>query len=103
VPITLDQNKGLCLVRLEGEVNISSAAELKKILIEALATRKELHVDLEHASELDITALQLLWAAEREARGSSVGFTLVGDIPEAISATLVGAGFEKFPIPPSPK
>lgn len=99
MPITLNQNEGLCLIRMEGEINISSAAELKKLLIEGLASGSELRVDLERATELDVTALQLLWAAEREARGLGAGFTLAGRVPEEISVALSDAGFEKFPIP----
>ena len=103
MPATLDQNERLCLIRLEGEVNISSAAELKKLLIEALASGKELRLDLECATGLDVTALQLFWAAERAARGFGVGFTLVGCVPEEISVALSDSGFEKFPIPVDPK
>ena len=97
MPVTLDQSEAVCLVRLEGEIGIASAAELKKLLIEALASGRELRVDLERAAELDVTALQLLWAAEREARGSGVGFALAGRVPEAISAAAGDAGFETFP------
>jgi anti-anti-sigma factor len=103
VSINLDQNEGECLIRLEGEVDISSAAELKKLLLEALASGRELRVDLERTTELDVTALQLLWAAERKAGGSSVGFSLLGRVPEEISVALSDAGFKKFPIPADTK
>jgi hypothetical protein len=42
--------------------------------------------------------LQLLWAVEREARGSSRGFTLAGRVPAEISIAVVVAGFETFPV-----
>jgi len=98
MPVTLDQGEGRCVIRLEGEINIGSAAELKKLLLQALACGRELRLDLEHATELDVTAWQLLWAAEREARGSSRGFTLLGQVPGEISAAVVDAGFETFPV-----
>jgi len=101
MPVTLEQGEGWCLIRMEGEVDISSAADLKKLLIDAVASGKELRVDLERATELDVTALQLLWAAEREARGAVVPVTLAGHLPEAISVAVSDAGFEKFPIPVS--
>jgi anti-anti-sigma factor len=103
VSITLDQNEGQCLIRLEGEVDISSAAELKKLLLEALASGRGLRMDLERTTELDVTALQLLWAAEREARGSGVGFSVLGRVPEEISAALSDAGFKEFLIPTNTK
>jgi anti-anti-sigma factor len=99
VSITLDRKEGQCLIHLEGAVDIASAAELKALLLEALASGKDLRVDLERTSELDVTALQLLWAAERAAGGSGVGFSLSGRVPEEISVALRDAGFEKFPIP----
>ena len=99
MPVTLDQTEAQCFVRLEGEINIAAAAELKNLLLQALASGKELRVDLERAAELDVTALQLLWAAEREARGSGRGFALAGRLPEEILAAATDAGLEKFPAP----
>jgi anti-anti-sigma factor len=96
--VTLEQSEALCVLRLEGEINIACAAELKKLLLQALASGRELRVDLEGATEVDVTALQLLWAAEREARGSGRGFTLAGRVPEEIAATAGDAGLEKFPV-----
>jgi len=97
MPVTLDQGEGRCVIRLDGEINIGSAAELKELLLQALASGRELRIDLEHATELDVTALQLLWAAEREARGSSRGFTLAGQVPGEISVAMGDAGLETFP------
>jgi len=95
--VTLDQSGAQCLVRLEGEITIASAAELKKSLLEALASGKALSVEWEGASGLNVTGLQLLWAVEREARGSGVRFALQGRVPEEIAATACDAGMESFP------
>ena len=103
MPLTLDQNEEGCLIRLEGEINIAFAAELKKLLLEALGSAKDVRLDMEQATELDIAAWQLLYAAEREAKRSGVGFTLVGRVPEEISLTFNEAGCERFPIPADPK
>ncbi len=102
MPITLVQSEGLCLIRLEGEINVASAAELKKLLLEALANQqqREVRVELKKASELDISILQLLLAAEREARASGKGFSLAGGVPEQIATSVAEAGFESFPVPP---
>lgn len=99
MPIVLDQNELQYVICLEGEIDIASAAELKKLLLEALASGKELRVDLARATELDVTALQLFWAAGREASAAGVGFNLAGEVPAAITSTLGDAGFEQFPIP----
>ncbi len=67
--VTLEQSERLIVLRLEGVIDIASAAELKLLLQDALKSGKEVSVSLEAATELDVTVFQLLWAAEREARG----------------------------------
>ncbi len=101
--VTLDHGEGDCLLHLDGEINIASAAELKALLIEALASGKDLRVDLERATQLDITALQLLWAAERKAAGAELRFTVAGSVPQELADAVAEAGFEKFPVPAGQK
>lgn len=95
---TLEKNEALCSIRLEGEMNIASAAELKAALLRGLDCGTELRVYLAGATALDVTALQLLWAAEREARRSGHLFTLAGGVPEELLLAVLEAGFEKFPV-----
>jgi hypothetical protein len=99
VPFTLEQSAGLCEIRVSGAINIAGATDWKKCLLQALAGGTEMRLRLELGSELDITALQLLWAAEREARALGTRFTVVSPIPEEIAITVRGGGFDKFPIP----
>jgi len=102
VPITLEQNEVESVIRLEGAISIPLAAELKQMLIQALSEGKGLRIDLESCTELDITALQLLWAAEREARKSSAVFAAAGSVPEEITIAATAVGFERFPVPTEP-
>jgi anti-anti-sigma regulatory factor len=95
---TLEQSAGVCRVRLQGDLSIASAAELKASLLGALASATELQVDLAEATALDITAMQLLWAANEEARRSGHAFTLAGNIPEEMLLGFREAGFENIPI-----
>ena len=96
MPIALEQAETQNVIRLEGAIDISSAAELKTLLQQALGAGKEVHLSLEHATALDVTAVQLLWAAGRQAKGTGIEFTLVGPVPEEISTALGDAGFESF-------
>lgn len=97
--ITLAESEALSAIGLEETVDISSVAELKALLVKALSAGKAVRLSLEKAAYLDVTAIQLLWAAEREARGAGVGFALEGPIPESITAALLDAGFDRFPVP----
>jgi anti-anti-sigma regulatory factor len=96
VSITLEQSESLSVIRLEEVVGIASATELKELLLKALSFGKEVRLAVDKATELDVTAVELLWAAAREARKTGVGFALSGQAPEAISAALADAGIELF-------
>lgn len=100
MPVTVEEKGGTSLVRLEGEINISSAVELKSTLIDALASKKEIRLTLEGATELDITALQLLLAAERGAAKAGILFALEGSVPDHISTGMTDAGLAKFQFQP---
>jgi anti-anti-sigma regulatory factor len=63
MPLTVERNETRWLIRLAGEFNLSAASELKSLLLEALASTKELQLDLSAAEQIDITLLQLLDAA----------------------------------------
>ncbi|MGB8011103.1 MAG: STAS domain-containing protein [Terriglobales bacterium] len=103
MPVSLTQSEGLCLIGLEGEIDIASATELKKLLLQALGSGQEVRVDVERATEMDVTALQLLWAAEREARGAGRAIRLAGRVPDEIAVSVGESGFEQFPIPADSK
>lgn len=96
--VTLEQSETLCSLRLEGETSIASAAELKAVLLRGLASGTGLRVDLAGATALDVTALQLLWAAEREARRSGHLFMLADRVPNELLLAMREAGFEAFPV-----
>ena len=82
------------IVRLEGDVNISHAAELKELWLKAIDSGKELAVCLDSTTDLDITALQLLYAAQHHAICAGVAFSVEGAIPVEIGAVMADAGFE---------
>jgi anti-anti-sigma factor len=97
VAVTVEQNERGCLLRLEGDVNIFMAAELKTALLKAVRSGREVRVNLEGVGEVDVTALQLLWAAERAARAAGGTFSLAGGLPQEVAAALREAGLESFP------
>jgi anti-anti-sigma factor len=97
VPVTFDRRAEPGTIRLEGEIDIALAATLKEVLLEALAMMGEVRISLETATGMDATAVQLLWAAEREAKASGVVLALEGPVPEKLRTTLREAGFERFP------
>ena len=101
--MTFDAGAEPGLIRLEGEIDISQADELKRVLLAALTENREVRIALETATGMDITAVQLLWAAEREARATGTALVLQGKVPEALRATVREAGLERFPLADEPE
>jgi len=94
--ISLDRSDAGAVIALTDTVDITCAADLKALLLQALNSGAEVVISLDDATDLDVTALQLLWAAERQARQSAVGFRFAGPVPEPVSAALAEAGFPPF-------
>jgi hypothetical protein len=47
-------------------------------------------------TNLDVTAVQLLWAAEREGNKTGARFALTGLAPEKVTTALSDAGLQQF-------
>ncbi|MFT3736790.1 MAG: STAS domain-containing protein [Rhodocyclaceae bacterium] len=65
------------LLKLEGEITIYRAEEIRQALIAALETQRSIALDLSAVTELDTTGVQLLLAARRTAqtRGQALHLT----------------------------
>jgi len=96
----IDRGETRWLVRLDEEAGLSSAAGLKDALVEALAAAAPVALDLGQSVEIDVTVLQLAFAAAREAERS--GSSFVSTASEAARATGRLAGFQAFPGEPAP-
>ena len=93
--VTLQRHESRCLIKLEGQVTIALAAEVKAALVEWLAAETDLELDLEAAEEIDITVMQLLLAAAREAARTGTGVT--GRVSNAAAVAARAAGFTELP------
>jgi anti-anti-sigma regulatory factor len=98
VPVTLDQSGAVSMVRLEGEVGIGDALELKGALLDGLALRRGLRIDVAVAMALDVTIFQLLWAGRHAAGEAGMEFSVSGPVAQEIVLTMDRAGLEKFPV-----
>ena len=95
MPITIERGESHSIIRLEGDVTIASSQELKQALLLGLEAGSDLHVDLERIGEFDITVMQLLWAAGRDAMAK--GIKSIIRMTEAAALAVRDAGFEPFP------
>ena len=93
--VTMQRSESDLLIRLEDAVNVTSAEELKSLLLEGLVSGRDLYLDLERVEEIDVTVMQLLWAAGREADRKSI--RMVTRVSQAAAAAAREVGFERFP------
>jgi anti-anti-sigma factor len=100
VPVTLDQRAEVSVVGLDGDVDIQSAAELKGILLAALLARQGIRVELAGLTTLDITTVQLLWAAQHAAARTGTQLVLVGPVPKGVKQAMDLAGLDMPPVDP---
>jgi anti-anti-sigma regulatory factor len=87
------------VIRLEGELGIANSAELKETLLTTIASPKNLELDLSAVTDIDVTTIQLLYAAARETRKSNSPLGIRGKVPEHIQQSVQQAGFTSFPLP----
>jgi anti-anti-sigma factor len=99
LPATWEESESRNVIRLQGVVDIACAADLKKLLVDALGTGREVAVSLDGVTDLDVTAVQLLWAAARHAEATGVRFSLEGQLSQPVAASLAEAGLSAFPAP----
>jgi len=96
MPVALDQRGAISMLRLEGDVDIGDAIEFKGLLVDALTRAKELHIQLGDASAIDVTIMQLLWAAEHQAIAAGVAFHIETPVPDDIVSAMTLAGLPQF-------
>jgi anti-anti-sigma regulatory factor len=101
MPVTLQRQESSWLIRLEGRITVTCAAELKELLLEWLSSGKDLELDLERAEEIDITVMQLLWAAARDS--ARMGGKIVARASRAAALAGREAGFTQLPGFPVPE
>lgn len=97
--LSLQQSEKSSTIRLEGGIDIASAAEFKKLLLIAFESGKDIQLAFDGVTDLDVTAVELIWAARRAVEGAGVAFTLSGGVPESVTSTLCKAGLQQFLVP----
>ena len=85
-------------VKWVGAAGIEQALRLKAELIAAFDLNNSVSLDLSGAEEIDLSALQIIIAADKEAGAQKKSFFLENSIPPAISefALLCGVKLESF-------
>ena len=80
------------IVKWTGTAGIESAKKLQTELQKAINANQEIYLDLSELEDIDLTGIQLIIAAKKEAESSQKNFLLKGQIPQAIMEYVSGCG-----------
>lgn len=94
--VEVDTREGIRYIRLTHALDIAQAAELKCALMDSIATSPRVSIEVAEASALDVTIVQLLWAALSHAKLAGSDLVVEGPVSEAVERSLLGTGI--FPL-----
>ena len=78
MPIHTKKKKGVLTLHIDGDMTISTAATLKKELMEHITQPCECEIALSEVSKMDSAGMQLLILAKREAIRHNTPLRLIG-------------------------
>ncbi len=82
--IRFETDKGLRRLRIEGDMNIYSASELKRQLLDHLGAVSNLEINLSQVGEMDTAGFQVLYLARREAARNGKMLRLASHSPAVL-------------------
>jgi anti-anti-sigma regulatory factor len=97
IPVT--EEEAAFAVHLPSSAGIASAQQLRGALCNALASGKSVRIEVGHVTELDVTTIQLLWAAARQAKEQKSQLSFAGNAPGPVEDVLRDLGLEHLPAP----
>ncbi len=78
---------------LTGAYTIDRASELAATLMEALNHSPSIEIDLGAVVELDLSSLQVVYAAAKSARAKGGELRCIGRVSDSLCSRLVASGF----------
>lgn len=100
MPSTIEIDQDVCRVRIDGDMTIYTALDLKQELVPCLEKAAQLDFDLSQVNEMDTAGLQLLILLKRETakRGTRLALTGHSNAATEVIDTFAMAGFFGDPI-----
>lgn len=96
-----EEQQGVRVVRVRGEVDLSWSQRLRKTILDALASTRPVAVDLSAVTYIDSSGIAALVEGFQNARGKGQRFSLVA-VSKPVHAVLELARLDRvFPIFPS--
>ena len=95
MPVTIETSSdtaGSVVVKIEGEMTVPFASEIRTNLIAAFEESKAIKVDLSAVTEIDVSGLQILCSAHRSSIQLNKQYSIVGREIERIWAAADSSG-----------
>jgi anti-anti-sigma regulatory factor len=84
------------VLHLTGSITVSQATQLHKSLLMALDSKTDIGIDFTEVTDLDLSAIQLLCAAQRKASRARLRFFASTPVPEVSNERFLLAGVDLF-------
>ena len=81
------------IVNIEGDVTLINSERISTLIKDAIDEKPMVLVSLSQATDIDLSGIQLIYAAKRYALKKRRSFHITGAIPETIARRLHQAGF----------
>ena len=91
----LKERSGNGTVRLEGELNIQDAGQLKETLVKAFAETAELSLDLSGVTGIDIACMQVLCSAHKTFLTANKSFVVQGRVAPSFEQSVQDGGYAR--------
>jgi anti-sigma B factor antagonist len=76
MPASIELNNDLCRIRIQGEMTIYTALDLRQALVPCLDRAARVDIDLSEVNEMDSAGVQLLMLMKREMAGRGTSLML---------------------------
>lgn len=89
--MAVEKNEAIT-IKWTGTAGIEQAKNLQKNLLEAFSGAEKILLDISELEDIDITGIQLIVSADKEAEKQKKSFFIAGKIPEIILDFTAGCG-----------
>lgn len=96
--LRVEDSGGYKLVRIGGEVDLSWSQKVRRAILDALASSKQVAVDLSAVSYIDSSGIAALVEGFQQARGKGSKFALIAVSPAVLSVLELARLDRVFPI-----
>jgi len=94
--LALERAGGGAHISMPESVTVNCVADLHRLFLEAISAKENIQIDFARTTELDASAVQLLYRACQKAGSLGLTVAVAGTLPELIEKTFRQVGLDPF-------